>query len=329
VGALASSTGLARDVALGSSEGLLAALALWAVERHLDGRPDHAFVLGFGVALLRPEAWPFLAVYGIWLWIREPGRRPLVAVLGVAVPLVWLLPELWGSGDALRSASRAKVLEPDSPGLAANPGLEVLEQFGRVLAAPALAAAAVGALAALRGRERVATVVLGGGAEWGGRTLRALVPAPGARRAVKLGGAALVCAAALGLALPRAGSAPDTLDDLGRDARIWRDARLAIDRAGGAGRLLACGPAFTDPRYVPMVAWELGVHGFDVGLEPRPPAVFVQLPAPPGEPPAVRLDDRRYRPLAGAGEARILGACAPGERAASAPFTTVSSRWQQ
>jgi hypothetical protein len=164
---------------------------------------------------------------------------------------------------------------------------------------------------------------------WGGRALTALVPAPGARRAVTLGGAALLCAAALALALPRAGSAPDTLDDLGRDARIWRDARLAIDRAGGAGRLLACGPAFTDPRYVPMVAWELGVHGFDVGLEPRPPAVFVQLPAPPGEPPAARLEDRRYRPLAGAGEVSILGACAPGEGAASAAFTTVPSRWQQ
>jgi hypothetical protein len=368
VGALASSTGLARDVALGSSEGLLAALALWAVERHLAGRTDHAFALGFGVALLRPEAWPFLAVYGLWLWRREPGRRALVVTLAAVIPVVWLLPELWGSGDVFRSASRAKVLRPDSPGLAANPGIEVLKQFGRLLAAPALLAAAIGAVAALRGREGAALYVLAGGAGWlalvagmseagfpgetrylivataaaavlaglgvarvleaGARALAALLPSPRARRAVTVGGAAVLAAAVLALALPRADSAPDTLDDLGRDARTWRDARLAVDRAGGPERLLACGRAFTYPAYVPMMAWELGVHGFDVGLEPRPPAVFAELPAPAGEPPQARVEDRRYRVLAAAGEVRILGACAPGQGAASASFTTVPSRWQ-
>ena len=43
-----------RDAMLGNSEALLAALALWAFERHLDGRRDHALYLGFAAALLRP-----------------------------------------------------------------------------------------------------------------------------------------------------------------------------------------------------------------------------------------------------------------------------------
>ena len=40
------------------AEGLLVAFALWAVERHLEGRRGQAFALGFAAALIRPEAWP-------------------------------------------------------------------------------------------------------------------------------------------------------------------------------------------------------------------------------------------------------------------------------
>ena len=54
------------NFARGNSEGMLVALVLWAVERHLDGHRTHAFLLGFAAALLRPEVWPFLGLYGIW-----------------------------------------------------------------------------------------------------------------------------------------------------------------------------------------------------------------------------------------------------------------------
>jgi hypothetical protein len=65
--ALLSSNKYVRDAALGNSEPILAAVVLWAFERHLDGRRDHALYLGVAAALLRPEAWPFLALYGLWL----------------------------------------------------------------------------------------------------------------------------------------------------------------------------------------------------------------------------------------------------------------------
>src|SRR3954447_23857411 len=64
-----------RNGALGNSEGLLVALALGAVERHLDGRRGTAFALAFGAALLRPEPCPFLAFYGLWLLWRGPPLR--------------------------------------------------------------------------------------------------------------------------------------------------------------------------------------------------------------------------------------------------------------
>ena len=73
--ALFASNKYVRDAALGNSEPILAAVVLWAFERHLDGRRDHALYLGVAAALLRPEAWPFLGLYGLYLWFAEPRLR--------------------------------------------------------------------------------------------------------------------------------------------------------------------------------------------------------------------------------------------------------------
>ena len=59
------------NTALGNSEGLLAAAVLWAVVAHLGGRERAALVLLTAAGLMRPEVWPFLGLYGLWLWKRE------------------------------------------------------------------------------------------------------------------------------------------------------------------------------------------------------------------------------------------------------------------
>ena len=59
--------------ALGNSEGWLAAAVLWGVLAHLAGRRRAALALGVAAGLLRPEVWPFLGLYGLWLW-REGDR---------------------------------------------------------------------------------------------------------------------------------------------------------------------------------------------------------------------------------------------------------------
>jgi hypothetical protein len=123
-----------RNALMGNSEGLLVALALAAVERQLDGRPRAGFLFALGAALLRPEVWPFVGLYGLWLLWREPTVRRLVIGGFAALPALWLLPEWWGSGDLLRAAHRAQNPRGNSPAFAEDPVRAVLEQFHLMLA---------------------------------------------------------------------------------------------------------------------------------------------------------------------------------------------------
>lgn len=153
----------AREAAMfcsrGTSEGLLVALALLAVLRHVDGRPRQAFALITAAALLRPEVWPIMAVYGLWLARRRAsGRiawRTLAGVVaaGALVLVAWLLPEHLGSGKALRAASRA--LEPvaGTPAQASRPFLAVFANSAQALAWPLYAGGVAAVVVAWRRRR--------------------------------------------------------------------------------------------------------------------------------------------------------------------------------
>ena len=86
------SGGYISDNTLGYSEGLMTALVLVAVERHLDGHPRQAFVVGFFAALDRPELWLFWGPYGLWLFWRDAGARKLVIGLFALIPILWFGP---------------------------------------------------------------------------------------------------------------------------------------------------------------------------------------------------------------------------------------------
>ncbi len=148
--ALGLSTDWLRNAALGNSEGLLVATSLWAVERHLDGHRGHAFGLAFAAGLLRPEVWPFLGLYALYLIVREPRRRPVVAALMLLIPVLWLVPELFGSGDLFRASDRALEPNADSPAFAASPAIEVLGRTAGMLLVPVQAGALLAVVLALR-----------------------------------------------------------------------------------------------------------------------------------------------------------------------------------
>lgn len=177
--ALATSADFGRNVAMGYSEGLLVALALGGVEAHLRGRRALALWLAFGACLLRPEVWPFAGLYGLLLFVREPRLRVQLVAAAAAIPALWFLPELWGSGDPLRASSRAQEAVGNAPALAERPGQELLRRARWVLIAPvevgvAIAAGLAGlALAWARARDwepqrRIVLVLAAAVAAWTG-----------------------------------------------------------------------------------------------------------------------------------------------------------------
>jgi len=156
------SGGFISDNALGYSEGLMTALVLIAFERHLDGHHRQAFAIGFAAALDRPEIWLFWGPYGLWLFWKDPGARKLVIGLFVLIPVLWFLPEYWGSGHFLRGVNRAQHPRSNSPAFAKCPFCSELVDHAwptvllriKVVAALAVAAAAVVLLRAWRAGMR-------------------------------------------------------------------------------------------------------------------------------------------------------------------------------
>src|SRR5262249_23584199 len=116
------------------------------VDRHLAGDRRWAFLLAACAGLLRPEAWPFLGLYGLFLmWSRSLSWK-LVVGTGAGVLALWLLPGWGGSGDLLRAGRRAQELKAGAPTYADNPAKAVLEDAGDMLTGPlmvGLVAAAV------------------------------------------------------------------------------------------------------------------------------------------------------------------------------------------
>jgi hypothetical protein len=150
--ALSASGGFVSANALGYSEGFAAALLLISIDRHLDGKPRQAFVVGFLVALDRPEIWLFWGPYGLWLFWKDPGARALVAALFVITPIVWFLPVYLGCGSFSCSVSRATHPRSNSLAFASNPFLAELERAAwptmllRIKVVAALLVAAVAAI---------------------------------------------------------------------------------------------------------------------------------------------------------------------------------------
>ena len=100
-----------RHLLQGNIEPVTAALCVWAVRRHLDGRPGQAVVLGALAGLTRPETWPFLLLYAAWLLWRAPRRWWVLMPALSAVPVLWFGGDRLASGNALGGAATAQVLQ--------------------------------------------------------------------------------------------------------------------------------------------------------------------------------------------------------------------------
>jgi hypothetical protein len=333
---LLATVGFLRGVAGGSSEGLLVALLLLAVDRHLAGRRVQAFGLLVAASLLRPEAWPFLLAYAAWAWRRDPGSRPVTAVGLALVPVLWFVPELWGSGDLLRSSERAQVPNPGQPALAERPALEALEGFVTMVPVPVFLLALIATALAIARREAVLLAVAGGAAAWvalvaamaelgfsgedryllAAAALVAVLGGTGAGRLYDLATlraprvvaptAAALLAVAVAASLP---SARRLGDELAYAAELRSDLSAAVERAGGLERLRSCGPLYAGRYRFPLVAWHLRAHISDLSLTPRAPGVVFRSKLTPEEPTSPPVP-AGFRLVADQGAWEVHAACA-------------------
>ncbi|OLT14682.1 hypothetical protein BJF78_17805 [Pseudonocardia sp. CNS-139] len=290
-----------RHLLQGNIEPVTVALALWAADRHLAGRPGQALVLLGAAGLTRPEVWPLLLLYAGWTVVREPRRWWQAAIVLAAVPVLWFGGDRLVSGDALGGAGVAQVLDGstvsrlvlalDNVAVAVILPVWVAAAAGLVWAAhrrlpgpPVLAAAAfvwtaevvvmAGWLGyAALGRflapvSAVLCLLAGVAVGWAAALPRPVV----ARVAVAL----VLVAAAVPAALPRVGWLPAQVAAAGHRAAYEADLDRMVAVLGGRDRMPACGGLALDlarpaVEFRPALAWKLDVplarvrHSLDNG----------------------------------------------------------------
>jgi hypothetical protein len=349
--ALFSSFKFVRDAALGNSEALLAGLVLWAFERHLDGRRDHALYLAFLAALLRPEVWPFLGLYGLWMWFAEPRLRWRLVGAAVLIPLLWFAPEYWGSGDWMRASTRANNPNPGSAAYADHPALELVARFRKVVIAPVKGGILLATIYALvqwlrHRREGATLAVVVGGLAWFGlvagmteagyagnqrylivsTATAAVLGGVGAARVLQAVGRvvegmtgkwrtgavaaagffALATAVSFPFIVEKANNTERVSGGLDHEAELWADLKTMLDKVPRE-RVLACGGVFSGPFQTQMIAWQLHIHGIQIGWrESIPPGVAFRTRTVPDGPLVMKPTDGRFRQVAHVGKWRML-----------------------
>jgi hypothetical protein len=331
----------------GTSEPMLIACALWAIDRHLERRYAWAFVLGVALGLMRPEAWPLLIVYGAWLWFRHgSARMRVLVVLGLlSLPFFWFVPPWIGSGQPFLAASHAA----DYNGhLGSNPFFTVLRRGLDIQTIPVLVLALVAVVMAWARspRDRL-TLSLGAGAlVWWvvvvGMTIdgypgleRFYLPAAGVAavlagvgivRLAELAGRGNVAVAAGVVALLVAVTIPFTGGRLNEARRQYRVAGQAVTRldqlsaavaaVGGHARVYPCKSSFAAVNHgvQTALAYKLHVTLGRVGTSMRHQGVMFVGPHDTidGEPAAINPHLTSRQLIATVGAWRVYRMTKPG-----------------
>jgi hypothetical protein len=283
---------------IASSDPMVVALTLAAVDAHLGKRPRLAFVLLVLASLGRPEAWPFLGLYAVWAWLRVPSMRWLV-LAGLA-----LVPALTFGIPALTSRTWLSAAHLDLHSPNALHGSKITGVLGRLRGLyeiPMWVAAGVALVLAAARRERAPLVLAAAAALWviveivfayrGFSAVSRYLIEPaaivvvlaatgvgwvlaGAPRAPRLSSAAGLLAVAVLLAtlVPAARERVRTVRAEVNDAHTFaaQDDSLeaVIVRDGGPAHILACGQPVTDVGHQSVLAWDVGLDVGKVGYKP-------------------------------------------------------------
>jgi hypothetical protein len=277
-----------RLFAEGHTAPLEAALLLWAIERVVARRDAQALWLGAALALLRPEAWPFLLAFTAWLWWRRPALRRQAVLAWALVAVLWFGGDWWGAGSPWHGADMAQVAAGDS---GSRLGI-ALGRVGRLVILPVWFAAAFAVVFAIRRRDRLALALAAAALGWTAIVVlmsvalhyaalsRFLVPAAalvcvlagaGVARMVDLapsGALRAAVAVAIAVAVVPFGALRvqrfAQAGDVGTRADLERDLDVAVARAGGDATVRSCGRVAVEPAVIainvrPALAWKLDV----------------------------------------------------------------------
>ncbi|HEX6699011.1 MAG TPA: hypothetical protein VF080_19540 [Solirubrobacteraceae bacterium] len=343
--ALLGTTDWLRYLSAGNVEPLVVALMLGAIEQHLDGRRDAAFALGALAGLARPEVWPLVGAYALYMAVTDRRWWPL-AVGVPAMFALWIVPDWLGSGDLLHTFHLARIsAEPVTLQGTGDPALELLRGTGPIAPAPVWIGTLCGLAFGWRTRDRTVAALASVAAAWAGFTVVAtalgypavprylvvpvaiccVVAGIGAVAVVRLAsgprGRAALAVVLVAACIPFAVSRADRLYDQGAEAKaraakvsaLWR----AVDRAERRAPVASLHPIVQPGGLENGLAWKLDVHLDDVGrwFSPRVGIAFIE-----GDEAAViarlRRRDATAVPLAAAGPWRVLrvrwGARPPG-----------------
>ncbi len=281
------------------SDPMIVSLCLAAVDCQLSGRRRWAFWMWVLASLGRPEVWPFLGLYTLWLWRQEPQLRRML--IGGLV----LLPALWFGIPALtaKSAFVAGNIALHSPReLRNNKILGTIDRFFDLQILPVqLAALAAVSWAAVR-RNRIVLMLAAGTVVWVvieiafslhgwaavprylfesvammsvlagvaiGWIVLALPPllssrVPRVSPAVAGWATGLVVLTIAGTMTPGARSRlrverTDLHHERARAAELNK-LSVVVSRLGGASRILACGQPNIPIGYQSTLAWYMGVN---------------------------------------------------------------------
>ena len=322
--ALLATTDWLRYLAAGNVEPLVVALVLGAIELHLGGRRDAAFLLGALAGLARPEVWPLVGAYAVYLAVLERRWWPLA--LGVpGMFALWIVPDWAGSGDLLHTFHLARIsAEPVSLQGTGDPALELLRGTASIAPAPVWVGALCGLAFGWRTRDRTVAALASVAAAWTGLTVVAtalgvavccVVAGIGAVAVVRLAsgprGRAVLAVVLVAACAPFAVSRADRMYDQAAEARaraeklsaLWR----AVDRAERRAPVARLHPVVRPGGLENGVAWKLDLHLSDVGrwFSPAVGIAFVE-----GDETAVVARLRRRGasavPLAAAGPWQVL-----------------------
>jgi hypothetical protein len=285
-------------IMIGSSDPIVVALCLAALDFHLGKHPRVAFAMLVLAALGRPEVWPFLGLYAVWAWRAQPTMRVILALGLALVPLAWFAIPALTSKSAFISGNLALDFRARIHG---NKLAGTVTRFLNNEPWPMHVAWITAVVLAVVRRDRVALTLAAAAALWvaieiafalhgwpavpryllepaavltvlaGAEVGRALALPRRAPLALRIGGPVIVAALLVAL-LPTAISRVREAHRLAivaraSTARIGSLHEIIVDD-GGARRILSCGLPVSSAGDQSTLAWEMGLNVGGVGHKP-------------------------------------------------------------